>query len=62
MLPRLAVSLWVNAKNLLHSVHGFPLYHLVVGKSPKVPSTLSEKAPALTCQPVSEKTKNQNPR
>lgn len=52
--PDLAVSWCINAKNSLHSVHGFSPYQLAIGKNPKLPSTLNENAPALTRQPVSK--------
>ena len=52
--PDLAVSWCINAKNSLHSVHGFPPYQPAIGKNPKLPSVLNEKVPALTCQPTSK--------
>ena len=52
--PDLAVSWCINAKNSLHSVHGFSPYQLAIGKNPKLASVLNEKAPALTRQPISK--------
>ena len=52
--PDLAVSWCINAKNSLHSIHGFSPHQLATGKNPKLPSTLNKKVPALTCQPVSK--------
>ena len=52
--PDLAISSCINAKNSLHSVHGFSPYQLAIGKNPKLPCVLKEKAPALTCQPTSK--------
>ena len=48
--PNLAVSWCINAKNSLHNVHGFSPYQLAIGKNPKLPSVLNEKAPPLTRQ------------
>ena len=50
----LAVSWCVNAKNSLHNVHGFSPYQLTLRTNPKLPSTLSDKLPALTNKPVSK--------
>ena len=50
----LAVSWCINAKNYLHSIHGFFPFQLAIGKYPKLPSTLNKKAPALTRQPASK--------
>ena len=50
----LAASWCINAKNSLHSVHGFSPYQLAIGKNPKFPSVLNKKAPALTRQPISK--------
>ena len=52
--PDLAVLWSINAKNSLHSIHGFSPYKLAIGKNSKLPSTLNEKAPALNCQPASK--------
>ena len=52
--PDLAISRWINTKNSLYSIHGFYTNQLVIGKNKKLPSTLNEKIPALTCQPVSK--------
>ena len=38
--PDLAVSWCINAKNSLHSVHGFSPYQLATGKNPKLASVL----------------------
>ena len=38
----------------LHGIHGFSPYQLPIGKNPKLPSTLNEKAPSLTHQPESK--------
>ena len=48
----LAVSWCVNAKNSLHNVDGFSSYQLTLRTNPKLPSTLSDKLPALTNKPV----------
>ena len=47
-------SLLVNAKNSLLNVHGFSPYQLTLGTNPKLPSTLSDKLPALTNKRVSK--------
>ena len=47
--PDLAVSWCINAKNSLHSAHWFSPYQLAIGKNPKLPSTINQKAPAPTC-------------
>ena len=40
---------WVlNAKNSLTNTHGFSPYQLSIGTNPKLPSTLTDKPPALT--------------
>ena len=52
--PDLAISSCIIAKNSLHSVHGFSPYQLAIGKNPKLPCVLKEKAPALTRQPTSK--------
>ena len=52
--PDLRVSCCINAKNSLHSVHGFSPYQLAIGKNPKLPFVLNEKVPALTRQPTSK--------
>ena len=52
----LAVSWCVNTKNSLHNVHGFSPYQLTLGMNPKLPSTLSEKFPAVTNKPVTKVT------
>ena len=44
----------VNAKNSLHNLHGFSPYQLTLGTNLKLPSTLSDKLPALTNKPVSK--------
>ena len=46
--PDLALSWCINTKNSLHNVHAFSPYQLAIGKNPKFPSVLNEKAPALT--------------
>ena len=50
----LTASWCINAKNSLHSVHGFSPYQLAIDKNPKLPSVLNKKAPALTRQPISK--------
>ena len=35
--PDVGVSWRINAKNLLHCVHGFSPYQLGIGKNPKLP-------------------------
>ena len=52
--PNLAVSWCINAKNSIHSIHGFSPYQLAIDKNPKLPSALNEKAPASTHQSVSK--------
>ena len=52
--PDLRVSCCINAKNSLHSVHGFSPYQLAIGRNPKLPFVLNEKVPALTRQPTSK--------
>ena len=52
--PDLELSWCINAKNSLHRVHGFSPYQPAIGKNPKLPSVLNEKAPALTRQPISK--------
>ena len=53
MPPRFSGSWCINGKNSLHNVHEFSPYQLAIGKNPKLPSVLNEKAPALTRQPIS---------
>ena len=50
----LAVSWCVNTKNSLHNVHGFSPYWLILETNTKLPSTLSDKLPALTNKPISK--------
>ena len=50
-----AVPWCVSAKNSLHNVNGFTPFQLSIGTNPKLPSTLTDKIPALTT-PVTSKT------
>ena len=43
----MALAWAVNAKNSLSNVYGFSPYQLVFGKTPNIPSILSDKIPAL---------------
>ena len=44
----LALSWCLNAKNALANVHGFSPVQLALGQNPKLPSTFTDKPPALT--------------
>ena len=46
--PELALMWAVNAKNALQNVAGFSPFQLVLGKSPRLPSVLTDDLPALT--------------
>ena len=50
----LAAVRCVNAKNSLSNIHGFSPYQLVIGSNPKLPSVMSNRAPALTATPSSK--------
>ena len=50
----LALSWALNAENSLQNVAGFSPFQLVLGKNPKLPSTLSDDLPALSMKPSSE--------
>ena len=47
---KLALAWCLNAKNSLSNVHGFSPYQLAMGQNPKLPSTLSDKLPALSTE------------
>ena len=44
----------LNAKNSLANVHGFLLFQLALGQSQKLPSTFTDKLPALTSSNTSK--------
>ena len=44
----LAASWCINAKNSLHSVHGFSPYQLAIGKNPKLPCLKRKSASSYT--------------
>ena len=46
--PDLVVSWCINGKNSFHDIHGFSPYQLLIGKNPKLPSTLNKNVPAPT--------------
>ena len=50
----LAVTWCINAKNCLSNIHGFSPYQLFIGTNPKLPSMISNRAPALTAKPSSK--------
>ena len=46
---------WVlNARNSLQNTAGFSTFQLVLGRNPKLSSTLSDNLPALSMKPSSE--------
>ena len=47
--------LWsLNAKNALQNVAGFSPFQLVLGMNPRLPSTLTDELPAITCRNTSQ--------
>ena len=54
----LPVAWCVNVKNSLSNIHGFSPYQLVISTKPKLPSVMSDRAPALTATPSSKAISN----
>ena len=53
-----ALNWAIMAKNSLQNVHGYSPYQIVFGRNPNIPTTLTDKPPALEGTTISEVVKN----